>query len=98
MANQKEPRIFLCHASDDKERVRELYRQLKEAGFRPWLDEEDLLPGQKWVKPAIFQRRVAEVSISTQSRKDAETQRFFISLRPHKRNSASLRLCVKIHR
>jgi hypothetical protein len=52
MANQKEPRIFLCHASNDKARVRELYRKLKEAGYHPWLDEEDLLPGQKWW-PAI---------------------------------------------
>ncbi len=42
------PRIFLCHASEDKPRVRELYRQLKQAGYHPWLDKEDLLPGQDW--------------------------------------------------
>jgi hypothetical protein len=52
MTNRKEPRIFLCHASEDKARVRELYRQLKAAGYHPWLDEEDLLPGQRWW-PAI---------------------------------------------
>jgi len=45
---ENEPRIFLCHASDDKARVRELYHQLKGAGYHPWLDEEDLLPGQAW--------------------------------------------------
>jgi formylglycine-generating enzyme required for sulfatase activity len=45
---ENEPRIFLCHASDDKARVRELYHQLKAAGYHPWLDEEDLLPGQAW--------------------------------------------------
>jgi formylglycine-generating enzyme required for sulfatase activity len=45
---KNEPRIFLCHASDDKARVRELYHQLKAAGYHPWLDEEDLLPGQTW--------------------------------------------------
>jgi hypothetical protein len=42
------PRIFLCHAKEDKPRVKELYHQLKEAGYHPWLDEEDLLPGQDW--------------------------------------------------
>ncbi len=42
------PRIFLCHASEDKERVKELYHQLKKAGYNPWLDKYDLLPGQKW--------------------------------------------------
>jgi hypothetical protein len=45
---ETKPRIFLCHAHEDKPRVRELYAQLKAAGYYPWLDEEDLLPGQKW--------------------------------------------------
>jgi len=40
--------VFLCHASADKPKVRELYNWLKGQGFRPWLDEEDLLPGQEW--------------------------------------------------
>lgn len=41
-------RIFLCHASEDKQSVRLLYKHLQAAGFKPWLDEEDLLPGQVW--------------------------------------------------
>ena len=36
-------RIFLCHASEDKPQVREVYRHLQEEGFQPWLDEEDLV-------------------------------------------------------
>lgn len=40
--------IFLCHSSNDKPKVRELYKQLRRDGFKPWLDEEDLLPGQDW--------------------------------------------------
>ena len=40
--------IFLAHAQEDKPRVRELYLQLQEAGYRPWLDEVDLMPGQSW--------------------------------------------------
>jgi formylglycine-generating enzyme required for sulfatase activity len=28
--------------------VRDLYRRLKADGFAPWLDEEELLPGQDW--------------------------------------------------
>jgi nucleoside phosphorylase len=42
------PWIFLCHASEDKSQVAELYHKLKEAGYQPWLDKEDLLPGQDW--------------------------------------------------
>jgi formylglycine-generating enzyme required for sulfatase activity len=41
-------RVFLCHASGDKPAVRDLYHRLRADGFDPWLDEENLLPGQDW--------------------------------------------------
>jgi hypothetical protein len=41
-------RIFLCHSSTDKPAVRVLYQRLRADGFEPWLDEEDLIPGQDW--------------------------------------------------
>ena len=44
----KGKRVFLAHSSIDKELVRKLYRELKKRGLQPWLDEEDLLPGQDW--------------------------------------------------
>ena len=48
MAETRPLKVFLCHASADKPKVRTLYRRLVEAGFDPWLDEEKLLPGQEW--------------------------------------------------
>jgi hypothetical protein len=42
------PKVFLAHASEDKEAVRRLHRQLTDRGFHPWLDEVDLIPGQNW--------------------------------------------------
>jgi acyl carrier protein len=41
-------RVFLCHSAGDKHRVRELYQRLRSDGIKPWLDEQDLLPGQDW--------------------------------------------------
>ena len=41
-------RVFLFHSSDDKTAVRNLYQRLRAEGFDPWLDEENLLPGQDW--------------------------------------------------
>jgi len=47
MPNEKRPlKVFLCHAHADKDKARELYRFLKRRGLQPWLDAEDLLPGQ----------------------------------------------------
>jgi hypothetical protein len=40
--------VFLCHSSQDKDDVRALYKRLRADGLTPWLDEEDLLPGQDW--------------------------------------------------
>ena len=40
--------IFLCHANEDKENVRACYERLRDEGFDPWLDDENLLPGQNW--------------------------------------------------
>ena len=42
-------KVFLCHSSNDKPAVRELYQKLRaEPWIRPWLDEEELYPGQDW--------------------------------------------------
>jgi hypothetical protein len=49
MPESRKLRVFLCHASQDKPIVRELYQRLLAEGWiDPWLDEEKLLPGQDW--------------------------------------------------
>lgn len=42
--------VFLCHSSSDKPVVRDIYKRMRAAAayISPWLDEEDLLPGQRW--------------------------------------------------
>jgi formylglycine-generating enzyme required for sulfatase activity len=40
--------IFISYAREDQEQAREIYRRLAEQGYKPWLDEEDLLPGQNF--------------------------------------------------
>lgn len=49
MRETKRPlKVFLCHASVDKPKVRELYRYLRKRGIKPWFDEVDLVGGQDW--------------------------------------------------
>jgi formylglycine-generating enzyme required for sulfatase activity len=63
-------RVFLCHSSADKPAVRELYRRLHDDGLEPWLDEEDLLPGQDWqraIPKAVRDSDVVLVCLSRNS-------------------------------
>lgn len=41
-------RVFISYARKDLGKVKELYQQLKEAGFSPWQDIHDILPGELW--------------------------------------------------
>lgn len=40
--------IFLSYAREDEAKVRELYRKLSDLGLNPWMDQIDMLPGEKW--------------------------------------------------
>jgi hypothetical protein len=71
-------RVFLCHASDDKVAVRALYQRLRASGFEPWLDEEDLLPGQDWdreIGRALRGAQLVLVCLSQRSQKRGYLQK-----------------------
>lgn len=62
--------VFLCHASEDKPAVRGLYQQLYAIGTLPWLDEENLLPGQNWqyeIPKAVRKSDVVVICLSHKS-------------------------------
>lgn len=47
--HKRKLKVFLCHASQDKPVVYELYQKLITEGWiEPWLDAKKLLPGQDW--------------------------------------------------
>lgn len=63
-------RVFLCHSSADKPKVIELYHRLRKEGFDPWLDKENLLPGQDWqeeIPKAVHTSDVVLVCLSRDS-------------------------------
>jgi tetratricopeptide (TPR) repeat protein len=66
-------RVFLCHSSDDKPAVRELYNRLKIEGnlkIDPWLDEEKLDPGDEWdleIRKAVRATHLVIVCLSRNS-------------------------------
>jgi hypothetical protein len=40
--------VFLSYAKEDSARVGQIYKELKEAGYQPWMDNHDISPGQNW--------------------------------------------------
>ncbi len=46
--SKRKLKVFLCHASENKPIVKDLYDRLVSAGYEPWLDTEVLLPGVDW--------------------------------------------------
>jgi len=70
-ATERKLRVFLCHASQDKPVVRELYQRLNAEGWiDPWLDEKKILPGEDWqeaIEKAIRNSDVIVVVLSKSS-------------------------------
>jgi len=62
-ASPRTLRAFLCHSSNDKAAVRDLYRRLLAENIDPWLDEQKLLPGQEWNQEINNAVRSADVVI-----------------------------------
>ncbi|MBV9071267.1 MAG: toll/interleukin-1 receptor domain-containing protein [Acidobacteria bacterium] len=59
--------IFLSYAREDAARVRAVHARLRRDGFRLWLDENNLLPGQDWdtaIRKAICTSKVFAVFLS----------------------------------
>lgn len=63
--------VFLCHSSDDKPTVREIYSRLDSEGWiDTWLDEKKLYPGQDWnyeIEQAVEQADVILVCLTKNS-------------------------------
>ena len=62
--------LDLLEVYEDKQAVYAVYEKLRDAGHHPWLDKEDLLPGQEWAKEipsAIRSSSCVWVFLSTKS-------------------------------
>lgn len=64
-------RVFICHASENKENAIQIYQMLlKQGNIDPWLDKEKILPGQDWdaeIKKAVKGSHAVIVLLSNKS-------------------------------
>jgi hypothetical protein len=66
----KQPKVFISYAREDVGPARRLFNSLTEAGAEPWLDVENLLPGQHWeleIEKAIKQTDFVIALLSSKS-------------------------------
>lgn len=65
-----QPLIFLSYAREDEASVVDLYHSLVVAGFKPWLDKKDILPGEQWehaIQQALEQAKLILICCSCNS-------------------------------
>jgi hypothetical protein len=82
MTETRKLRVFLCHSSQDKPTVRELYQRLLAEGWiDPWLDEEKIIPGQDrqiTTEIAVLNTDIAIICLTKNSKtKEGYLQREF---------------------
>ena len=68
--NDNALRVFLCHGSEDKAVIRQVYDRLRDDGVVPWLDEKNILPGQDWdaeIRKAVRNSHAILVCLSSKS-------------------------------
>ena len=68
---KSEIQIFLAHASEDKPAVFALYDRLKAAGYKPWLDKKNLIPGQIWRDEIPKAIKASDIFVACLSSKSA---------------------------
>lgn len=62
--------VFLCHSTQDKPKVKDIFSKLKAEGFDAWLDEFNLIPGEEWdleIKKAVRNSHAVLVCLSNSS-------------------------------
>jgi hypothetical protein len=66
--------VFLCHRSGDKALVRDINRRLLQRGIRTWLDEDQLLGGDRWQE--VIQTQLASINSAAVFVGDVAPQRW----------------------
>ncbi len=79
----KAPTVFICHASEDRERASVLYEQLKGAGIDPWIDTENIRGGDRWGQ--VIKRTIDEIDyfVVLQSKSLASKSKGFLNKEIH---------------
>jgi hypothetical protein len=65
---ERAPQVFFSYARLDADRVQPLYQKLAWAGFKPWMDTKDILPGEDWHRAIDIAIRKSDFFVAMLSR------------------------------
>jgi hypothetical protein len=68
--------IFIAYAQEDREAARDLASRLKELGMDPWLDVENLYPGDNWALETGVALEVSDAMVALASKQAMGSERF----------------------
>jgi TIR domain len=71
--------VFISYAKEDRPEARKLYKALKDHGLEPWMDEQNLLPGQNWPRAIERAIEVSDYVVMCFSRRSVNKRGFFQS-------------------
>lgn len=69
--------VFIIYSRKDKEAADSLAKTLSERGFRPWLDTQQILPGQRWEKAVLEGIEKSAVALFLVSKNTKSEKGFF---------------------
>jgi len=58
----RQRRIFIIYANRDREKATEVVKKLREMGYNPWFDVDEIAPGQKWTHTIM--KGIAESAVA----------------------------------
>jgi TIR domain len=65
---ERAPQVFFSYSRLDADRVQPFYEKLARAGFKPWLDTKDMLPGEDWHRAIEIAIRKSDFFVAFLSR------------------------------
>lgn len=73
------PSVFICHASEDKEKAMDIYKHLKKGKLNPWIDKEGIRTGDEW--DSLLENTISEMDyfIVVQSEAMAKKTRGYVN-------------------
>jgi hypothetical protein len=72
-------RVFVAYAEEDRADASKLYRALEKAGFEPWMDRQNLLPGQNWPRAIERAIELSDYFVGCFSRRSTAKRGYFQS-------------------